>query len=395
VNASATRWLAWTAWLAPIAATAIALGQAAANHAATLWILTDLLPQIGCATVGLVVCLRARGNRIGWLFLALGAAVGVGAACDVYAAYGTTLRSVAGVAAHALTALPLVLVPGLVLVFPGGRLHSARWRPAAIAWLAGTAAVVVGFLISPGPMELNADPGLRNPIGVESVVGSAAGYGGLLGIIAVFGVAAVAAAGLVVRFRRATGDERQQLKWFGSAAAAVGVVAVASPALWTAAAPWSTWVVNTAWVAASTTLVVATGIAVLRYRLYEIDVIIRRTLVYTTLVAALAGAYLGGILVIDAALRAITGASGALAVTVSTLVVAGLFQPLRGRIQRIVDRRFYRGKYDAARTLELFSGRLREQIDIDALRGELLAIVGETVQPRRADLWLRALTRDP
>ena len=141
------------------------------------------------------------------------------------------------------------------------------------------------------------------------------------------------------------------------------------------------------------TLVVATGIAILRFRLYRIDVIIRKTLVYTALLAVLAVAYLGGIFAIDAALREATGQSGALAVTLSTLAVAAMFQPLRTRIQAAVDRRFYRGNYDAARILDVFSGRLREQIDLDALNREILAVLGATVQPSQAGLWIRGIDK--
>jgi hypothetical protein len=390
VKGAALRRLAWPVWFVSIAASVAAVALAAANAAAVWWILFNVPGLVGCATVGLVVCLKAPANLIGRLFLAVAAALGWAALCDVYAVYGASFTTAAAVVANTLTAFPLVLIPVLLLVFPDGRLHSPRWRPAAAVWAVGASAVVAGFVLSPGPMGLDADPALTNPIGVSGVVGRVAGIAGLIGIVAVFAVMAIAAGGLVVRFRHAAGTERQQLKWFGSAAAGIGLVAVASPVLWAAPAPWSTYVVDAAWAVAGTTLVVATGIAVLRYRLYDIDVIIRKTIVYTSLVATLACAYLGGIFVLDAALQAVTGASGALAVTLSTLAAAGLFQPLRGRIQRAVDRRFYRRKYDAARTLEGFSGRLRDQIDLDALHRELLAVLGDTVQPSHARLWLQS-----
>jgi hypothetical protein len=143
------------------------------------------------------------------------------------------------------------------------------------------------------------------------------------------------------------------------------------------------------WVITATITIGSVGIAVLRYRLYGIDVVVRRTLVYASLVGVLAVLYLGGIFLIDRGLQAVTGQSSALAVTVSTLGVAAAFQPMRGRIQRLVDRRFSRAKYDGTRTLEAFAGRLRDQLDLDALHAEVLDVVRATVQPRTASLWLR------
>jgi hypothetical protein len=198
------------------------------------------------------------------------------------------------------------------------------------------------------------------------------------------GVMVAAAGGLVMRFRDATGDTREQLKWFGCGAALLALAAAASVPL----TPVSNLVATLLWVVAATVSLSAIGVAVLRYRLYEIDVIIRKTLVYAALVGSLALVYVSGIYLIDTALQAATGQSGAFAVAASTLAVAAAFRPLRIRLQRGVDRRFYRGKYDAGRTLDAFTSRLREQIDLDALHGEILRAVEETVQPSFASLWL-------
>jgi hypothetical protein len=203
------------------------------------------------------------------------------------------------------------------------------------------------------------------------------------------------AASLVVRYRRARGLERQQVKWLAGAAAGVASAYAVVVPLGGYVDPSSQD--TPAWLSAAQTLSllsfclipVAIVFAVLRYRLYDIDVIIRRTLVYAVLVASLAALYLGGVTLIGGVLRDVTGGSGAIGVTVSTLAVAGAFQPLRARIQRMVDRRFYRGRYDAARTLEAFSGRLREQVEIETVSGEVLDVVRQTLQPAHVSLWLR------
>jgi hypothetical protein len=407
VTSDLLRRLAWSAWFVSIAGVVGALVLTVRNGGGVWWIAPNALPLAGCATVGLVLCLRIPGNPIGRLFLAIAVSLGVALFTDAYSARALALpaNAAAAVIANGLIAVPLVLLPALVLLFPEGRVPSPRWRPVAVLWGTASVLVVVGFLLSPGPMGLDSDPSRRNPIGLTGVIGSAMNAMTTLAIATVFAVMAAAAVSLVVRFRRATGDERQQLKWFGSAAACLALVGAVSiillsPLLPAGSSHWANVAVTLGFAVTSAMLVVATGIAILRYRLYQIDVIIRRTLVYAILVAVLAATYLAGVLVIDAALGAITGQSGALAETLSTLVVAGMFQPVRVRIQRAVDRRFYRRRYDATQTLELFSSRLREQIDLDALHDELMAVLHETVQPSRVGLWLRAAddrpaTRDP
>ena len=183
---------------------------------------------------------------------------------------------------------------------------------------------------------------------------------------------------MVVRYRRGTAVERQQLKWILAAFVvmiALGVVGSAIP--------------EQIWFASWALLPIAFGIAIFRYRLYDIDVIIRRTIVYATLVGSLALIYLAGIALIERILQAATGQSSALAVTISTLAVAAAFQPLRSRIQGAVDHRFYRRKYDTSQTLVAFTAKLRDQIDLDSLQREVLGAVQTTVQPRHASLWLR------
>ena len=197
---------------------------------------------------------------------------------------------------------------------------------------------------------------------------------------------AVSGAAVIVRFRRSRGDERQQIKWFAYAVA----VMVFLFAFWFSLALAGLVRPDALlWTVPPLGLPVAVGIAILKYRLYDIDLVINRTLVYGTLTVTLALVYLGGVVVLQETFRALTGQESQLAIVASTLLIAALFVPLRRRVQSFIDRRFYRRRYDAARTLQDFSGRLRERTDLDDLRAELLGVVRETVQPEHASLWLR------
>jgi hypothetical protein len=236
-------------------------------------------------------------------------------------------------------------------------------------------------------------PHHQNPFGVASLRPILKALEASVIAIPLGTVAAVAS--LVVRFRRAERVERLQIKWLAAAGTFSGVLyalALVSSALFAAAGhsePGADAVILDIWFVTLSLIPAAIGVAVLRYRLFEIDVIIRRTLVYALLVGSLALVYLGGVTVAGALLRGLTGSSGTLAVTASTLAVALAFQPFRGVIQRTVDRRFYRSGYDARAAVDGFSERMREQIDLDALRRELLAVVAGTVQPTHASVWLR------
>jgi hypothetical protein len=192
---------------------------------------------------------------------------------------------------------------------------------------------------------------------------------------------------LVGRYRRASGVERQQLKWFGLAAAFLAALII--PDLLGADRLLGDAVWNLLFVLAFAALYVGVGIAILRHRLYDIDVIINRTLVYSSLTAMLVGLYFGGVVVLQRVFVALAGQQSTLAVVASTLAIAALFNPLRRRVQTFVDRRFYRRKYDATRTLAAFNSRLREETDLDSLSGEVLGVVRETMQPEHASLWLR------
>jgi hypothetical protein len=334
---------------------------------------------LGAASTGAVVASRVPGNAVGWALLALGAGLGVGMLCGAYAEAGPAPAD--EWAAWAGNWLPLVAMFGataaLLMLFPDGRLVSRRWR--TVAWLtgAGVALAGVGAALDPEPLG---EAELPNPLALPDAADDV-----VQGLTAVTDVLALpllvaAAASLVVRFRRSRGVERLQLKWFTFDAAIVGVslgVSAVSGPLADAAV-----VIGLLALAA---LPVTAGLAILRYRLYDIDLVIRRTLIYGALTATLAGTYLVLVLLVGLAV----GESG-LAVAVSTLAVAGLFRPALTRIQGAVDRRFYRRRYDAALTLEAFGGRLRDEVDLEALTADLRGVVRETMQPASVTLWLRS-----
>jgi len=337
--------------------------------------------------VGALIASRQPGNAMGWIFLAVGASAGLAGLSGSYADRWVTgaggSRALGETAAWYgnLSWIPFILIPCtfVPLLFPDGRLLSARWR--WVAWCAGTG-IAGSFMVgavTPGPFDDY--PQLENPYGIESpLVDPLTGIALLVLLIGILG----SCASLVLRFRRAQGERRQQIKWLALAAAVAGVtipVAFIGSGLW---GLWGETATNVASMLAVLSLPLAAGIAILRHRLYDIDVVINRALVYGALTATLGGAYLALVLLIGLAV----GQSD-LAVATSTLAVAALFRPARARIQALVDRRFYRHRYDAARTLDGFVARLRDEVALDAISADLRAVVVETVQPAHVSLWLR------
>ena len=340
--------------------------------------------------VGAIVASRHPRNPIGWIFCTIGLVVGLSHLASGYAQYwlasGWGSRSLGETAAWfsswSWTALVVVPTTFLLLLFPDGRLPSPHWRP--VAWCAGLgiSGLVVGYALDAGP--LGDFPQVVNPYGVDSPV---------VGVVrvasnVVVGVCMVASAvSVIVRARRAGRVERQQIKWLAyGGAVVVGAIFVAGVInLWSDTAAIA--VISLALLG----LPIFTGIAIVRYRLYDIDLLINRALVYGSLTATLALIYFGGVATVQALFRALTGQEEQpqLAVVVSTLVIAALFNPLRRRIQSFIDRRFYRKKYDAAKTLEAFSARLRQETDLDALNDELVGVLRETMHPAHVSLWLR------
>ncbi|MCA1823086.1 MAG: hypothetical protein ABR520_09045 [Mycobacteriales bacterium] len=350
------------------------------------------------AAFGLVVLIRGAGGAQSWVLMigALGGALGL--LFDHLSLYVLVVRHGSLWLAAALAALANVglLVPWamlgilLPLYFPTGRLLSPRWR--ILAWVAigSAAAVFVAEAFAPGPLfEGDWLPRVANPLGVSALRRVVTALG--VGYLGLFGGMLGAAASLVIRLWRSTGLERQQLKLvaFAVVVALVGGLAYAN--LNTVLGPDAIAVRILAVVsqAAYLGIPLAIAVAMLRYRLYDVDVLIRRTVVYVVLTGILLGAYALGVTVVGAAGRAITGQDSEAAVALSTLGVAALFQPVRGRVQAFVDRRFYRARYDAARIVDAFSSRLRERTELDAVVGEVLGVVQATLQPVSASVWLR------
>jgi hypothetical protein len=349
---------------------------------------------VAWASVGAVVASRRPGNAIGWLFCGVGVGLAVTGATYAYALYA--LYGVAGGLWGGATAAWItswLIVPALFigpvylfLLFPDGRFLSRRWRIFALLLLAFSVVSLAGNALRPDLFR-DAYPGFTNPAGVGGAAGRVLGAldqagSHLLGPSVFLG----AAAAMIVRFRRAGERERQQLKWIAYVAV---FTAVAVPAAFLAGNGPLAFVAWSVVLVGLFSIPVAAGMAILRYRLYDIDRVINRTLVYALLTASLGLVYIGTVLLLQRLMSTFTSGSG-LAVAVSTLAVAALFRPARSRIQEAVDRRFYRHNYDAARTLENFSARLRDEVDLDALAGELRTVVSETMQPTHVSLWLRA-----
>ena len=390
-----SRRLAWglaaSAVLLMSAGETVALASASGADSGDLFIWAIALVFSG---VGALIASRHPGNAIGWLFLGSGVSAGVAAVTGSYADYwveardGPALLGKTAALYGDLSWIPWILVPStfLVLLFPDGRLLSRRWRPVAWCAVAAIGGSFVAGVLHAGPMEDR--PQLTNPYGVESpLVDALQGLSFLLIFIAIVG----SVASLILRFRRARGEQRQQLKWLAFAGAVAGTCVIAFMVLYDIVGEG---VANAAIMLGVLSLPLAAGMAILRYRLYEIDVVINRTLVYGALTATLAAAYLGCVLLLQLVLGGVTGDSS-LAVAGSTLAVAALFRPARGRIQDEVDRRFYRRKYDAAHTLERFGAQLRDEVDLGALRAELRSVVIETMQPAHVSVWLRPPSARP
>jgi hypothetical protein len=275
------------------------------------------------------------------------------------------------------------LIVFLFLLFPDGRLPSRRWR--WFAWFS-LLLILVGVISQAlAPRSVFFLRGIYNPLGVEGLPN----VGELVQTL-VFTLIFVSAASLSVRRLRARGVERQQLTWFTySSTLAISGVILTYTISEVIDALWLKWVGYVVLVVGIIGIPISMGIAILRYRLYEIDTLINRTLVYGSLTATLIAVYFGAIVLLQRLFVALTGQKSTLAVVASTLVIATLFNPLRRRIQTFIDRRFYRRKYDATKTLEAFSTKLRDETDLDTLRDDLVGVVRETIQPSHVSLWLR------
>jgi hypothetical protein len=386
-------WAAWSLLAVWTASVAVLVTLSAVNGTFRPDAFTDSVPLLlAFATfvvVGALIVRHRPGNAVGWMFAAIALLAVLGALGEEYAIFASARHLPGPVLAawfgswawYPTLALTLVFTP---LLFPTGRLLSPRWR--LVAWpAAAVMAAITGLAALQQTIELAPGRMVANPFGLAGVENPENGRLGAV-LFPLLGPLVLAAfASLVVRFRRSRGDERQQLKWITFAAALLPLTFAGDLLPDTAG--------NLLFAVVVSFLPVAAGVAILRYRLYEIDRLINRTLVYGLLSALLAGIYAALVLVGGLLSGGLRGQPPPWAVAGATLAVAALFQPARRRIQQVVDRRFDRRRYDAARTVDAFSGRLREELDLDALAAELLAVVERTVQPTAASLWLRPPAR--
>ena len=430
ISARTATWLAWSLWVACVALIALAL---------ILDFLTDYVPlepqerlgpglavlagvlSLAYPTVGALIASRLPTNPIGWIFCGLGLLYAIRRFTEAYADYALLVNFalpwgeyVAWFTTWVGFAGPILAGVFLMLLFPDGRLPSHRWRIVAWSAVCGAVLTVLGDAFAPG--QLRTHPYVENPLGVVGVIGGGLTTFEFFAASLVFGTTLLlmssltALCSLIVRLRRGRGDERQQIKWF--LYAAVPAVIFLGPALLDAMLLHFSsnfllfdtaynYNVIVSWdflyfsiygaVFAALVVPVFTYIAILKYRLYDIDVVINRTLVYSALTALLVIVYFGSVAITQAIFRTLTGQEQQpqLAIVVSTLVIAALFNPLRRRIQRFIDMHFYRRKYDARKTLEAFSAQLRDETDLEALSADLVGVVRETMQPAHASLWLR------
>jgi hypothetical protein len=348
------------------------------------------------ATVGTLVASRWPKNAVGWVFCWLGLSFSMVGASEEYALYALVTEpgslpggeGVLWLAAFFGGPVLFAVFALVFLLFPDGRLPSHRWRPAI--WLEVVAVVCfAAFAFEPGPLGNLGLVRASNPFGVQGADGLLTTLG-WVGLLLTLAVTASGGVSLVVRFRRARGVERQQIKWLAFSGLVFCAVFASGPFLWSLPqSPATVWVWPVLFLAGASTVPAAVGIAILRHRLYDVDLLINRALVYGSLTVTLALTYLGSVVALQHGFRAISGGTSQLAVVASTLAIAALFNPLRRRVQGLVDRRFYRRKYDAAKTLAAFNARLRDGTDLDALSDDLVGVARRTMQPAHVSLWLR------
>ncbi len=358
--------------------------------------LTTLLSFLAFPAIGALIVSRRPQNTIGWIFCAIGLGTGVTAFSGGFVQHALATGADAELATGLVDAVGngmwivnLGLGSLLLYLFPDGRLPSRRWR--AFLWLDVAVLVVTSLsdLLRPGPLEQVGNRQLVvNPVGIPAAAPLLLA-GDVVGHILFVPVVLAAIVSVIVRYRHAQGGQRQQIKWFVSGAASMALVIAVTANVF----PEQSAAGNFGFALAFVLLPVGAGIGVLRYRLYDIDIIINRTLVYGSLTVLLAAVYFGSVVGLQHLAAALAGSQASgnpLIIVLSTLLIAALFIPLRRRIQRTIDRHFYRAKYDTARTLERFAAALRSETDLNGLSDHLVGVVDETMRPAHVSLWLRA-----
>jgi hypothetical protein len=398
-------WLPWLSWVIFLVITFFTELFTVKN--ASFELLSDIfydLVLLIFITVGAFIASHRPKNPIGWIICATTLIWSLSVFAIQYGVYslitapgslpvGVFVSLFGGVGR---TIGWFLIITFLLLLFPNGHLPSPRWRP--LAWLIAGLLVADSFtlIFDPTPF-INVDPDLaavQNPLGISGTSALFDHFNTLVNLL-LFATAVACIASVFVRFRRAKGDERQQLKWlaYGTVLSLLVIVAI----IFSIFTNVDLGFLSSALFYLPLLIIsISAGIAIMRYRLYNIDVLINRTLVYGALTALLALIYFGLVFILQSLVRALTGqiSQTPLVIVGSTLVIAALFTPLRRRIQQVIDRRFYRRKYDAARIVEAFSATLRNEVDLDQLREHLIKVVQVTMQPAHVSLWLRPPERD-
>jgi hypothetical protein len=394
----ASSWLAWSLCGLSLVLTALSLFLFALNlsysgaHVYDYW-LQNAVQAVSFSIIGAIIASRLPANPVGWLFCAAGCTIAVDCLSAEYASYALVVaRPDSLPIGEAFAWLAFwAWVPSIgfivlsLLFFPNGRLPSGRWK--WLAWLTVLLTIAGAVWVALSPGEIGNLGSIPNPLGIE---GLPDGYYAVSTMSALVLVAAVSTLGL--RLLRARGIERQQIKWpaFVAVVAAVGSIFYDTAISEAIGLRWLEWAGHAVVVVALVGFPISIGIAIVRYRLYEIDALINRSLVYALLTAISAAVYFGAVVLLQRVFVLLTGDRSTLAIVASTLLIAALFNPLRRLIQSFIDRRFYRRKYDARKTLEAFSAKLRDETDLDALSGDLVGVVSETMQPAHVSLWLRS-----
>jgi hypothetical protein len=400
IQARARRWpglLAWALWALTLLSLPVVSWLDRRLHQAGLPELAILEPAafplivaaLTAATVGAVLASRRPRHPVGWLLLAVGLSAQFSNLASDYVHYGVMVRPGALPAASYLTGfynsgtvVMVACIGFVVLLTPTGSLPGPRWRWWARAVIAATIVLMVSAALTPHPLEPE-DPTFQSPLSAPPALSDLLAIAGAASVAALLVGLLAAAGSLVVRFRRARGLERQQLRWLAVAATLSAVMLLTAVASAVLGAPLG--VILIAAGISVAVLPLATGAAILRYRLYDLDRIISRTLAWALLTVLLGLGYAAVVL----GLGRLLPQGSSLAVAAATLAVAAVFQPARRRIQAVVDRRFNRRRHDAGLTIAAFGAHLRDQVDLTTLTAELLEVVDQTMQPTRASLWLR------
>jgi hypothetical protein len=399
-----TSWIAWAGCALSLALTALSFLLIAlilsVNAPIYFYWLEPATIAVGYSVIGAIIASRLPSHPIGWICCAIGVMAAVESFSSEYALYALLAPHpeplLGGKVMAWLSIWVWILMFGLIvfllLLFPTGRLPNSRWRP--FAWMSAVLTLMAATLmaISPDAVLDTLGPSgkgrisLPNPLGAEGLPNL---YLPVQTLVLALGL--VAAASVVVGRRGARGVERQQIKWLLYAGAIFFLGNVLKNTVFSplGEVSWGLWVGYLLVGIGGLGGPIAIGIAILRYRLYDIDILINRTLVYGSLTATLVALYFGGIVLLQRIFVTLTGQQSTIAVVASTLLIAALFTPLRRRIQGFIDRRFYRRKYDARKTLEAFSIKLKNETDLESLNNDLVGVVRETMQPAHVSLWLR------